>query len=185
MLEIERKFLLTTSGADEAFLGEYSSNISYLVQGYLSEAKPSVRVRLNIHKKTAHLCVKGKRQTLSLGLSGKPEFEYEVPYDAGLQMVEMCKKNVLKKVRYNVPIVVGSKSLTMEVDVYIDPWFKGLATAELEKPGDWSLEEFSAVKLPPYLKWEITASKGWSNRALARSRKLPELPKKFKDVSFD
>jgi len=142
MKEIEHKFLVDPKKLPTLFKG------AKITQGYLSRS-PVVRIRMKTNGvKKAWLTIKGK------GCRIRDEFEYEVPYSDAKQMMKLCGKRKIKKIRYE-----------------IGPWeidqFKGrhkcLWLAEIELPGKKS----KLPKLPDWIVKEVTYDPKYSNASLA------------------
>lgn len=136
MEEIERKFLVDTALWNKVSKG----NGKHIRQGYfVSNEQFSVRVRTKGEK--AFFTVKGTREGIS-----RDEFEYEIPFDDALFMLEQYAQPYLEKIRYEVNI----DGKIWEIDE-----FKGklspliLAEVELNSEGeqftvpDWVTEEVS------------------------------------------
>lgn len=177
-IEIERKFLVTRNAASMPGLPALLDTCTarkHMAQGYLHEGKPSTRVRLDLDLKIAHLCIKGKRLKAT---GGKPEFEYQIPIDDGLMLMEMCGSRRITKTRYEwiKHTTVEVPQLVFEIDVYGGS-LKGLVTAEVEKPENVTAEQFKGLIVPSWCNTELTGVKGWSNRCLA-SYGVPSKEKK-------
>ena len=115
-VEIERKFLLK----NEDWKANADAGV-HIKQGYLnSHIERTVRIRLYGDK--GILTVKGKTNHTS-----RLEFEYEVPYKDAIEMLELCEKPIIEKIRY----VVEFENNTWEIDVF-DGENKGLIVAEVE-----------------------------------------------------
>lgn len=151
-IETERKFLV-----DGDFLSRFTS-VSRITQGYLSrDPERTVRIRLNESDAKAFLTIKGK--STPDGLS-RAEWEYEVPYQQGEQMLKICGSNVLSKVRYLVPIVSYMYTYTYEVDVFLG-MNQGLVVAEVEfNAGD------PYVPVPDWVGQEVTGDPRYYNSEL-------------------
>jgi len=149
--EIERKFLLKE--------GSWPRGTAMkCYQGFLSRAKErTVRVRTVNDK--GYLTIKG----MAVGAS-RPEFEYEIPYQDALELLELCEKPLIEKTRYRVE----EGGLIWEIDEFFGE-NQGLIIAELElesedqefnKP-DWVGEEVTGdpryynanLIKNPYTKW--------------------------------
>ncbi len=135
-IEIERKFLVK----DTSFLKGLKG--VYIRQGYIHIGEKSVsRIRV-IDNKKAVLTVKGKTGDIS-----RLEFEYEIPVQDGIEMLEnICLKPLIEKVRYKIKV----NNHLWEVDIF-EGENRGLVIAEIElksedeqfeKP-DWAGEEVS------------------------------------------
>ena len=150
--EIERKFLV------KGFTWREVKGVT-IRQGYLNSAKErSVRVRI-IEDKEAYLTIKG----IAVGAS-RLEFEYEVPFQDAVELLEICEKPLIEKRRHRV--LEGG--FIWEVDEF-SGGNEGLIVAEVElesedqtfhKP-DWVGEEVtgnpryfnSNLIRNPYIKW--------------------------------
>ena len=134
-IEIERKFLLK----DDSWRDEERSTTG-ITQGYLNSDKTrTVRVRTNFDK--AFITVKGK----NVGIR-RTEFEYEIPYDDAVKLLELCEQPIIEKARH----VVTKDGVEWEIDEFYGD-NEGLIIAEVElkrinqvivKP-DWLGEEVS------------------------------------------
>jgi adenylate cyclase len=149
--EIERKFLLKEGVRP-------SGTAMKCCQGFLSRAKErTVRVRTVNDK--GYLTIKG----IAVGAS-RPEFEYEIPYQDALELLDICEKPLIVKNRYRVE----EGGVVWEIDEFFGE-NKGLIIAELElesedqefeKP-DWVGEEVTGdpryynanLIKNPYTKW--------------------------------
>ncbi len=150
-IEIEKKFLLKEDVRPRG-------TAMKCCQGFLSRAKErTVRVRTVNNK--GYLTIKG----IAVGAS-RPEFEYEIPYQDALELLDICEKPLIEKNRYRVE----EGGVVWEIDEFFGE-NKGLIIAELElesedqefeKP-DWVGEEVTGdpryynVNLikNPYTKW--------------------------------
>lgn len=155
MIEIERKFLVTSDGfKDESFKN------TRITQGFLS-TDPERTVRVRVKRTQGFLTIKGKSNT-----SGTSRFEWEkeIELQEAEALLKLCKKGVIDKIRYEVK---------RGHHVYeIDEFFadnNGLIIAEIElnseeetfeKP-DWLGEEVtgdvryynSQLSLRPFCDW--------------------------------
>ena len=151
-IEIERKFLVNSRWRD-AVPKEWAE----ITQGYLP-TKNGVTARVRITEKNGMvipaLTIKGPNSGIS-----RPEFEYEIPLDDAQEMLEMCGKRLIVKVRLTVPS--SRRGLSWEIDV-----FKGrhnglvLAEIELDRPD-------RKVKLPHWVGLEVSGEQRFSNHSLA------------------
>ena len=118
MLEIERKFLVTsTAFKKEAF------KVESIAQGYLnSDKNRSVRIRIKGDK--AFLTIKGNSN--DSGLS-RFEWEKEIDRNEAEKLMELCEEEEIIKKRYQVK--VGKH--TFEVDEF-EGKNEGLIIAEVE-----------------------------------------------------
>jgi adenylate cyclase len=142
--EIERKFLVRGT--------EWKSTEGVRVsQGYLNRDQArTVRVRLAADK--AFLTIKGR----SIGAS-RAEFEYEIPFSDGEQLLNLCDGPVVQKVRY----AVAHQGLTWEVDEFLGD-NAGLVVAEVELSS-----EDQHFERPSWVAEEVTEDPRYFNSALA------------------
>jgi adenylate cyclase len=134
-IEIERKFLVDHS------LWKPTDEGTKIIQAYLG-LYPSPTVRIRIAGEQGFLTIKGRSQTLA-----RPEFEYEVPLNEALEMLDLAISHPVEKTRYEVM----HEGFLWEVDVFLGK-NTGLIMAEIELESedqefnrpDWLLEEVSA-----------------------------------------
>lgn len=103
-MEIERKFLVDKDLWD-AFKKPAPLSIQ---QGYLSKSKDCT-VRVRTKGSHAFITVKGKTTGIS-----REEFEYEIPFLDGQEMLSLLCDKKIEKLRYEVPY----KGKTWEIDVF-------------------------------------------------------------------
>lgn len=89
-IEIEHKFLVTSDAWRAGAVG------IPVQQGYLSRAEGRT-VRIRLEGTDAWLTIKGQR----IGLSN-PEFEYQIPWADGVELLGMCPGYIIEKTRYEV-----------------------------------------------------------------------------------
>lgn len=145
--EIERKFLVISEKYKELGIG------IPVKQGYLSLSKKrTVRIRISGDK--GFLTVKGK----SYGAT-RQEYEYEIPYQDALEMIEnQCKKYLIEKLRYEIRF----KNNTWEVDEF-SGMNKGLVVAEIELE-----DEEQDFEKPEWVGEEVTGDPRYFNSGLAK-----------------
>jgi len=149
MIEIERKFLVTSNNfKEEAF------KKTHIIQGFLNTDKErTVRVRLKGDR--GFLTVKG----LSSG-DGLSRFEWETEItetDAKL-LLKLCEKGVIDKVRHEIK----ADNHTYEVDEFFGD-NEGLIIAEIE------LNHISEIfKKPLWLGEEVTGNEKYYNSQLSK-----------------
>jgi adenylate cyclase len=103
-VEVERKFLVTDDSWRDAVTSE-----TRIVQGYIAQTEVAT-VRVRVRADTGYLTIKGATTGVA-----RSEFEYEIPVDDALGMLEeLAQGPVIDKVRHLVP--VGSH--VWEVDVF-------------------------------------------------------------------
>lgn len=142
-LEIERKFLVDAEKLSKIHLtgGEKIS------QGYLSTDIEKI-VRVRIKKNRGFLAVKTK----NVGLVRR-EFEYEIPLADAEELLTLCGKNILSKIRYKVEF----ENHLWEVDIF-EGRHAGLILAEVEiKSPD------EVVKIPSWAGEEVSDNPKYYN----------------------
>ena len=142
-LEIERKFLIDAEKLSEIHLtgGEKIS------QGYLSTDIEKI-VRVRIKKNRGFLAVKTK----NIGIVRR-EFEYEIPLVDAEELLKLCGKNVLTKIRYKIEF----ENHLWEVDIF-EGRHAGLILAEVEiKFPD------EIVKIPSWAGAEVSGDSRYYN----------------------
>ncbi|MDR2876660.1 MAG: CYTH domain-containing protein [Chromatiales bacterium] len=145
--EIERKFLLR----DDSWRRAAHASVHYR-QGYLAGgAHCSVRIRIS--DDAAHLNIKSA--TLDIVRS---EYEYEVAYADGVELLALCEGLLIEKRRY----FAEYDGLTWEIDVF-EGENQGLVVAEVEL--DRADAEFA---LPPWAGEEVSHDARYYNVYLAR-----------------
>jgi adenylate cyclase len=149
MLEIERKFLVTS----DEFLTQYFSKYE-IAQGYLSSV-PERTVRVRIKDDKAFLTIKGKSS--ESGLS-RFEWEKEIGKVEAEKLLLLCEKGVIKKTRYNIK----NENHIIEVDVFYDE-NEGLIIAEIELKS-----ETETFEKPSWLGEEVTNDERYYNAYLSK-----------------
>lgn len=149
MLEIERKFLVTSAIFKELFHKQ-----TRIVQGYLNST-PERTVRVRIKGNKGSLTIKGKGNS-----SGTTRFEWEkeIPLVEAESLLLLCEKEMIDKTRYELK--VGNH--IFEVDVF-DGNNKGLTIAEIELASEDEIFE-----KPVWLGKEITGDKRYYNSYLSQ-----------------
>ena len=144
--EIERKFMVKEGPWRNAKGTRYR-------QGYLNSAKErNVRVRTMEDK--AYLTIKG----IAIGAS-RMEFEYEIPLQDADELLEICEKPLIEKIRYKVQ----EGGFVWEVDEFFRE-NHGLIVAELElESGD---QEFPK---PDWVREEVTEDPRYFNSNLIKN----------------
>jgi CYTH domain-containing protein len=149
MIEIERKFLVTSNlYKSEAFKKEK------IVQGFLNTNK-SRTVRIRIKGDKGFLTIKG--ESSNDGLS-RFEWEKEIPITEAENLLKICEKGVVEKIRYEVRL--GNH--IFEVDEFCGD-NNGLVIAEVELKSE--TEEF---KKPNWLGKEVTGDIKYYNSQLSK-----------------
>lgn len=146
-LEIERKFLVNYAKwvATEKPKGEFYR------QGYmLTDPNKTIRVRATDTR--GFLTIKGKTEGAT-----RAEFEYEIPKNEAIQLLDMFAVSDLTKYRYK--IVFAEK--LWEVDVFLGE-SEGLIVAEIELSS-----EDEAFDLPDWAAEEVTGENKYYNSNLS------------------
>ena len=144
-VEIERKFLIK----NDDWKVNSDSGV-HIKQGYLnSHIERVVRNRLYCEKGV--LTVKGKTNHTS-----RLEFEYEIPYNDAIEMLELCEKPIIEKIRYEVEF---EKDI-WEIDVF-EGDNKGLIVAEIELS-----DENQKIEIPNWIGKEVSHESKYYNAAL-------------------
>ena len=144
-MEIERKYLVI----DDVYR-QMAREQSEIKQGFLSR-DPDRTVRVRVRDDKGYITIKGRGEG-----AAHPEFEYEVPLEDALQMMELCEPPVIEKTRH----IVLHDGNRWEVDEFHGD-LQGLVIAELEVPAeDYSFE------LPPFVGEEVTGNPRYYNSQL-------------------
>lgn len=146
-LEIERKFLVNHAkwAVTEKPKGEFYR------QGYmLTDPNKTIRVRATDTK--GFLTIKGKSEGAT-----RAEFEYEIPKEEAIQLLDIFAVSDLIKYRYKV---VFAEKL-WEVDVFLGE-NEGLIVAEIELSS-----EDETFDLPDWVAEEVTGEKKYYNSNLS------------------
>ena len=143
--EIERKFLVTDTRWKSRAAGVP------VRQGYLGAGTDCV-VRVRIMGGRATMTIKGR----TVGAT-RPEFEYDIPLDDGLQLLELCGQTLVEKTRYRVE----HGGLTWEIDEFHGA-NAGLVVAECELES-----ETQEIDKPAWVAEEVTGDPRYYNSNLA------------------
>jgi len=151
-VEIERKFLVKN--------GSWKDNIIHAVQMrqayFPTTGGITARIRIIIGQtSSAVLTLKGRRE----GSFSRPEFEYQIPVEEGLEMMDLMCDRIVSKIRHKVEADDGN---IWEVDVF-DRANDGLVVAELELDS-----EDQKFQLPSWVGREVTSVSKYSNASLSR-----------------
>ncbi len=147
--EIERKFLVL----DDSYKHEAFSK-SHIRQGYIcSDKGRTVRIRLRDTK--AYVTIKGPSH--DGGLS-RAEFEYEIPFADGEQLMDLCYAGIIDKTRW----LVKSGIHTFEVDEFHGD-NDGLVVAEVELNN-----RDESPEMPHFIGQEVTGDRRYYNGHLSR-----------------
>ena len=146
-LEIERKFLVN----HEKWAVAEKPKAEFYRQGYLlTDPNKTIRVRATDTK--GFMTIKGKSEGAT-----RAEFEYEIPKEEAIQLLDMFAVSDLTKYRYRV---IFDEKL-WEVDVFLDE-NEGLIVAEIELSS-----EDESFELPEWAAEEVTGEKKYYNSNLS------------------
>lgn len=144
MKEIERKFLVKIFSVIE------ECKFDQIQQSYLfNELNKSLRIR--IKNDLAYITIKGNQ----IGIT-RDEFEYQIPKEEALEIIERFNLKVLSKKRY----YLNYGSLTWEIDVF-EGSLNGLVVAEIEIPS-----ENHEFEIPSWVGEEVTHDPSYLNAEL-------------------
>lgn len=149
MIEIERKFLVTSNVFKEEAINKYR-----ITQGFLNTDKErTVRVRIKGNK--GFLTVKG--ESINNGLS-RFEWEKEITVAEAENLLKICEKGTIDKIRYEVKF--GNH--IFEVDEFHGN-NEGLVIAEIELE-----DENEVFEKPKWLGKEVTGDARYYNSQLSK-----------------
>ena len=149
MIEIERKFLVTSSAYKQA-----ASKKTRIIQGFLNhDPERTVRVRLRDNK--GKLTVKGLSSEDGLK---RFEWEKEISKTEAKALLDFCESGIIEKIRYDV-IIDGT---CIEVDEFYGE-NEGLVIAEIELT-----HEDEAYPQPDWLGKEVTGQIAYYNSHLSQ-----------------
>ena len=150
-LEIERKFLVVDDSYKQIAISHYT-----IIQGYICrESGRTVRVRLKSDsngQNTAYLTIKGKPAD---GLLSRFEWEKEIKWEDGKQLLILCQGNIIEKTRWLIPAM--EEGLCWEVDEF-HGHKEGLTIAELELTA-----EDQSFTIPSFVGTEVTGDRQYYN----------------------
>lgn len=149
MLEIERKFLITS----EAFKKEAFKN-TRIVQGFLN-THPERTVRVRIKGDQGFITVKGKSNKAG---TIRVEWENEITIEEAEMLLELCEEGVIEKTRYEIK----TGDHIFEVDEFFAE-NEGLTVAEVELTSED--EDFEK---PTWLGEEVTGQIKYYNSQLSK-----------------
>lgn len=150
-LEIERKFLVASDGWKKHTLVKKVP----IEQGYI-DTSGDVIVRFRVTNSQAFMTIKSNHRGMT-----RKEFEYEVPFDDGEELIKSCKKPTIKKTRH---YIVDNFNQLWEIDIFRG-LNKGLVLAEIELES-----EKQPVTIPEWLGREVTNDERYRNTALATTK---------------
>lgn len=144
--EIERKFLVRGDAWRDGASG------TPFRQGYLTTGRMrSVRVRVEGGR--AKLTIKGPSRGAS-----RAEYEYAIPLHDAEELLELCARPLIRKIRYRVP----HDGLVWEVDEF-EGQNEGLVLAEVELK-----DESQRISVPDWVGEEVTDDPRYYNANLVR-----------------
>lgn len=149
MVEIERKFLVTSEDFKEEAFAKHQ-----IAQGYLN-SNPDRTVRIRIKGESGFLTIKGKNND-----SGTTRFEWEteIALMEAKPLLDLCEKGILLKTRYEIR--VGKH--VYEVDVFHGE-NEGLIIAEIELSSEQEVFE-----KPNWLGKEVTGDNRYYNSYISQ-----------------
>jgi adenylate cyclase len=150
MLEIERKFLVTS----DAFKEEAFAH-NRIKQGYLSSV-PERTVRIRIKGDKGFLTIKGISN--ESGMS-RFEWEKEIPVDEAEKLLFLCETGVIDKTRFEVK----TGNHIVEIDEFYGE-NEGLIMAEIELKS-----ENESFEKPIWIGTEVTNDKKYYNAYLSNN----------------
>jgi adenylate cyclase len=145
--EIERKFLVDTARWHPA-----GDGVAYR-QGYLS-SHPERVVRVRLEGEAGKLTIKGPTAGVT-----RVELEYDVPRADAEQLLELCERPLIEKVRHTEEH--GGK--TWEIDVFAGD-NEGLVVAEIELSS-----ESETFERPPWATEEVSHDPRYYNARLVKA----------------
>ena len=148
MIEIERKFLV----ANTDFITLATSK-NKIVQGYLN-SDPERTVRIRIKGNKGFLTIKGKGNESG---TTRLEWETEITLTDAEQLLTLCEKGVIDKIRYEIPV----ENHIYEVDVFYGD-NNGLIIAEIELQSETDI-----FNKPDWLGIEVTGDEKYYNAYLS------------------
>ena len=148
MIEIERKYLVKQDV--HSVIDKIQPH--QITQAYLVNEK-SKSVRIRIMDNIAFLTIKSDL----IGITRK-EYEYEIPVNEALSLIESFDLKTLKKKRYKVDF----NSKTWEIDVF-DENLNGLVLAEIELQS-----EDEKFDIPEWIDLEVTLNPEYLNANLIK-----------------
>jgi adenylate cyclase len=150
MIEIERKFLITSDEYKTAAFAKHE-----IAQGYLNST-PERTVRVRIKGSKGYLTIKGKGNTSGMS---RFEWEKEIPVSDAKSLLELCEKGVISKTRFEIK--VGNH--VYEVDEFYGE-NQGLVVAEIELQS-----ETESFEKPSWLGNEVTNDEQYYNAYLSKN----------------
>lgn len=150
MLEIERKFLVTSDAYKSMAFAKHE-----IAQGYLNST-PERTVRVRIKDDKGYLTIKGKGN--ESGIS-RFEWEKEIPVFEAQSLLDLCEIGVIRKTRFEIKV----GNYIFEVDEFYGE-NEGLVIAEVELES-----ETDAFETPHWLGLEVTNDNSYYNSYLSKN----------------
>ena len=150
MTETERKFHVLSQDYKKEAVAQ-----NRIMQGYLN-SHPERTVRVRTKGSKGFLTVKGKGNASG---TTRMEWEKEIPLADAEQLMALCERGVIDKIRYDIP--VGSH--TYEVDEFFGE-NEGLVIAEIELA-----HEDETFEKPQWLGSEVTGDERYYNAYLSNN----------------
>lgn len=156
--EIERKFLVADNKWKKFVIAKAD-----IQQGYLSKSpKHNVRIRIKQNgdkDPISYVTIKGPKKGIS-----RDEFEYSIPHEDAVVMLQMCEQGIIHKTRYTLALPESTKGDWI-VDVF-KGINKGLTLAEVE----FLFDGQQIGKLPDWLGEEVTHDKRYTSSYLSNNK---------------
>lgn len=148
-LEVERKFKIKPGVQVPD-----SESVQSIRQAYLmSDGDTSIRVRI-INDEEAYITIK---KSSDMRLSVRHEYEYPLPLEDAIEMMQICQYTPVVKQRF----VVMDGEVKWEVDIFQEE-NEGLIIAEVELPNI-----YQQIELPVWIGEEVTEDPRFLNSYLA------------------
>lgn len=148
--EIERKYLVTSDAYKKEAIAK-----TRITQGYLSSV-PERTVRIRINGDQAYITIKGIGNDAG---SSRYEWEKNIPLADAMELLRLCERGVIDKVRYIIPAGLH----IIEVDEFFGQ-NQGLTVAEVELNRE--TEQFNK---PNWFGTEVTGDVKYYNSMLMKN----------------
>lgn len=140
--EIEHKYLVTNDSYRSMAVEKH-----HIRQGYLLR-DPERVVRVRVIDQQGRITIKG----ISHG-DARAEYEYEIPFDDAVKLLDLCVPPIIEKTRHIVPY----EGMTWEVDEF-HGHRQGLVLAEIELP-----KAGACYSTPPFVGENVTSDQRYYN----------------------
>jgi len=144
--EIERKFLVKNDDWKNDVIKAFPIH-----QGYF-RTSDNTAIRVRISDNGSYITIKLPKTADK----GCPEFEYDVPYEDAVALIDYCEPHTIRKIRHHV-LWDG----LWEIDVF-QGRLSGIVVAEIEIP---TVDEH--ITLPPWVGKEVTDDIKYTNKYMA------------------